>query len=36
VVAIVVALIVAAVAQHRLAATPVRRPGPATLESSRP
>jgi integral membrane protein (TIGR01906 family) len=36
VVAIVVALIVGAVAQRRLAATPARRTGPATFESSRP
>jgi integral membrane protein (TIGR01906 family) len=36
VVAIGVALIVAAVAQRRLVATPVQRTGPATFESSRP
>jgi integral membrane protein (TIGR01906 family) len=36
VVAIVVALIVATVAQRRLAASPVRRTGPATFESSPP
>jgi integral membrane protein (TIGR01906 family) len=36
VVAIVVAAIVAAVAQRRLAAAPTQHPGRATLESSRP